>query len=216
MKKVFSYNADINKTAYLNWRTNEHEPIHNMNVLAQGYMLGATVMIDDCLENNIVDCRADAMIFPILFSFNQAIELYLKSLYWSINILLGYKSGYKENHDIRGIWLTVKQKVFEFGFNVEGASEEGFTNMTKTLESYIYELTDKIKINNDVNTAFHNIDFSRYPLNNRKEKHFYVTEYDNVVVDLENFLSVVKEVYDTLDRLASFYYQLVVDSWQSE
>lgn len=53
MKKVFGYNADINKTAYLNWRTNEYEPIHNMNVLAQGYMLGATAMIDDCFEKNI-------------------------------------------------------------------------------------------------------------------------------------------------------------------
>lgn len=216
MKNVFSYNEDINKTAYLNWRTNEHEPIHNMNVLAKGYMLGAEEMIRNCLEYNRIDKRADAMIFPILFSFNQAIELYLKSLYWSLNILLGYKSAYKENHDIRGIWLTVKKKVFEFGFDIEGASEESFNNMTKPLEAYINELTDKININNDINTAFYNIDFSRYPLNNRKEKHFYIAEYNNEVVDLEYFLAVVEEVYASLDALTGFYYQLVVDSWQSE
>lgn len=36
MKDVFSYNSDTNKTAYLNWRTNLYEPIHNMLVLANG------------------------------------------------------------------------------------------------------------------------------------------------------------------------------------
>lgn len=29
MKKIFSYNVDIDKTAYMNWRTRPHQPIHS-------------------------------------------------------------------------------------------------------------------------------------------------------------------------------------------
>ena len=38
MKKIFSYNEDINKNAYLNWRISKYEPINNMQILANGYM----------------------------------------------------------------------------------------------------------------------------------------------------------------------------------
>lgn len=107
MKEIFTYNIDIDKTAYLNWRTEIHEPIHNMNVLADGYLQSALILARQCLEDNC-DKKADILIFPMLFSVNQAIELYVKSICWSVNILLGYKSSYKENHDIRGIWLTAK------------------------------------------------------------------------------------------------------------
>lgn len=89
-------------------------------------------------------------------------------------------------------------------------------SMTKTLERYVNELTDKINIDNDINKAFYNMDFSRYPLNNRNAKHFYVAECNNEVVDLENLLSVVEEIHVNLDAIAGFYYQLVVDRWQSE
>ena len=29
MEKIFSYNVDIDKTAYMNWRTRPHQPIHS-------------------------------------------------------------------------------------------------------------------------------------------------------------------------------------------
>ena len=45
MKKIFSSNADINKTAYLNWRTDKHEPIHNFQVLANGYLKAAIDLV---------------------------------------------------------------------------------------------------------------------------------------------------------------------------
>lgn len=211
MKKIFSYNADINKTAYMNWRTNFHEPIQNMNVLANGYFESAILLAKECLNDN-GDKKADILIFPMLFSVNHAIELYEKSICWSLNILLGYTSTYNKNHDIRGIWYTTKNKIKEYGFGY-GREEKDFIEMTIDLEAYLNELSNIIK-EDDINTAYHNIDFSRYPVNNCNEYHFYLRKYDNVVVDLENFVERFTRIHNNLRLLAGYYYGLVVDSWQ--
>nr|WP_317378222.1 hypothetical protein [uncultured Faecalimonas sp.] len=211
MKDIFSYNADINKTAYMNWRTNQHEPIHNMNVIADGYFESAILLAKDCLNDNW-DNKADILIFPMLFSVNHAIELYEKSICWSLNILLGYNSKFNPNHDIRGIWLTAKEKIKEYGFGY-GHEEADFNKMIKKLESYLDELFKTI-MNENINKAYYNIDFSRYPMNNHEEYHFYLKTYDNVVVDLENFISVFEKIRKNLNLLANYYYELVVESWQ--
>ncbi|TCS80325.1 hypothetical protein EDD59_106151 [Muricomes intestini] len=212
MKKIFSYNADINKNAYMNWRTNNHEPIHNMNVIAEGYFESAILLAECCLKDNS-DKKADGIIFPMLFSINHGIELYEKSICWSLNILLGNNSSFKENHDIRGIWLTTKQKIKKFGFGI-GHEESEFNNMIMNLESYLDELSKTI-MGDDINKAYYNIDFSRYPMNNHKEYHFYLKTYENVVVDLENFVLVFKDIKDCLSCLSGYYYGLVFESWQT-
>ena len=212
MKKIFSYNVDIDKSAYMNWRTNNHEPIHNMNVIANGYFESSILLAECCLNNNS-DKKADAIIFPMIFSVNHAIELYEKSICWSLNILLGYKASFKDNHDIRGIWFTTKQKIKEFGFGI-GHEEIEFNNMIKKLESYLDELSKAIK-NDDINNAYHNIDFSRYPINNHNEEHFYLKTCKNVV-DLENFIVIFRDINECLSRLAGYYYDLVVESWQKQ
>jgi hypothetical protein len=38
VKEVFSYNVDIHKNAYMNWRTDKHEHINNMIIIANGFM----------------------------------------------------------------------------------------------------------------------------------------------------------------------------------
>ena len=211
MKKIFSYNTDIKKNAYLNWRTEKHEPIHNLNTLADEYFQNAIFSIKECLNDNW-DCKADSLIFPILFSINHAIELYEKALMWSINILLGYNSTYTENHDIRGIWYTVKQKIKEFGFSY-GREKSSFENMIIPLEKYLSEIYQNIMTDN-LSEAYYNIDFSRYPTNINLENHFYINKCENVVIDLENLLEVVLALNDCLSRLSSTYYDLVVCSWQ--
>ena len=213
MNKVFSYNSDVSKNAYMNWRTDKHQPIHNINTLAQGYFESATLSINDCLNDNS-DRKADGLIFPILFSINHAIELYEKSICWSLNILLGYKSTYKDNHDIRGIWYTVKSKIREFGFGY-GREEKVFLEMIVPLEKYLDEIYQNI-MTDDFNAAFYNIDFSRYPINNRLDSHFYINQYDNVVVDLENLLEWCEVINDCLSRLADTYYDLVLSKWEME
>lgn len=213
MKDIFSYNADINKNAYMNWRTNQHQPIQNINVMAEGYFQSAILLANQCLFDNS-DKKADAIIFPILFVTNHAIELYEKSICWSLNILLGHNSKFKENHDIRGNWLTAKNKIIEFGFDI-GREKVEFEKMIVPLEAYVNQISTKI-MDDNINTAYYNIDFSRYPLNNRNKYHFYLKTYDNVVVDLENFIYIVENIKNCLESLADYYYGLVVDSWQNE
>lgn len=211
MKNVFSSNADVNKNAYMNWRTSNHEPIQNMNVLADGYFQSAISLAEKCLSDNW-NKEADVLIFPMLFSVNHGIELYEKSICWSLNLLLGCKSAFKQNHDIRGIWYSTKEKIKEFGFDV-GREESEFNKMIIGLECYLAELSEIIKKDNNINQAYHNIDFSRYPINNRKEYHFYLNRYDNVVVDLENFITVFEDIHKCLSSLADYYYGLVAEQW---
>jgi hypothetical protein len=87
--------------------------------------------------------------------------------------------------------------------------------MIVCLEFYLDELSHTIK-ENDVNNAYHNIDFSRYPINNRNEYHFYLNKYNNVVVDLENFVEIFADIHKNLRSLAMYYYGLVVENWQDK
>lgn len=58
------------------------------------------------------------------------------------------------------------------------------------------------------------MDFSRYPLSNDYENHFYVNEIGNVEVDLENFISRFELVYTKLENLSAFLYdQELNEEW---
>ena len=78
-KELFSYNIDIDKNAYLNWRTDRHDNAHNLYVLASDYADGAITLIDCILVDNR-DKKADALIMPIMYSIDQSIELFLKAI----------------------------------------------------------------------------------------------------------------------------------------
>ena len=52
MKKIFDYNVNINKTAYMNWRTDSTSPIMNMNIIASAYFDSALTLLNSCLEAN--------------------------------------------------------------------------------------------------------------------------------------------------------------------
>ena len=197
----------------MNWRTDKHQPIHNLNALAEGYFDSAVLSIKACLADNS-EHKADGLIFPILFSINHAIELYEKSICWSLNVLLGYKSQFPDNHFIREIWYTVKQKIKEFGFDY-GRDEADFFKMILPLEKYLDEIYRNIMTDN-LNDARYNIDFSRFPSNRNLRNHFYVNQYDNVVVDLENLLEWCAALNDCLSSLAETYYDLVLKKWDEQ
>ena len=59
-KNVFSYNADINKTAYMNWRMEVFSAEHNLQVMGNGFFLAAECLLQNALENN-QDKRADTL-----------------------------------------------------------------------------------------------------------------------------------------------------------
>jgi len=205
-KKIFSDNEDINKTAFLNWRTSKREDIGNMLALAEGFLDSAIQLAKDCLNNND-DKKADILIFPILTNANHGIELYLKSLMWTLNILIKHELKIEGSHNIKQMYQTVEAKIKSYK-DTKWVSH--FREQNLNLTEYIDELFTLTSITEKKE----NMDFSRYPLTNKYENHFYIDRLDNVKIDLENFVERFERIKETLDESASyFFYQELKGEW---
>ena len=200
MKDIFSYNRDIDRTAYMNWRTKKHSPIHNMIIMADGFMESAIILAEDALNNNI-DKRADITIFPMLFNANHGIELYLKAIAWTLNILMESEYKVEGNHNIKQILNTVKSKVLKF--ESEQEKKARFFQLIDNLEGYVSELSEKIELAETKKKD--NMDFSRYPFTNNYISHFYISTFDNVPIDLENFIIRFRDIKKNLNLIACHY-----------
>src|SRR5688572_19561245 len=106
MKDIFSYNKDIEKNAYMNWRTQRFDHIHNMIVIAEGFSISALLLVKEILKDNR-DKKADNLIFPILFNANHSIEVYLKAICWTQNQLLDKNDTFDGNHNLQGLFKKV-------------------------------------------------------------------------------------------------------------
>jgi hypothetical protein len=201
MKDIFSYNSDVDKNAYMNWRIDRHNNINNMITIADGYMKASILLAKQSIADND-DKKADILIFPILFDANHAIELYLKAINWSLNILLDNGKKNEGNHDIQQIFSNVCSRVNEF--EKEKEKRKQFKDLTSDLRNYIDELYSEIK-KSSVKTNKDNMDFSRYPFVKGYINHFYIEEFDNVVVDLESFITRFEEIGRNLDSIAKHY-----------
>lgn len=199
MKEIFSGNVDINKTAYLNWRTHHHSHIENMIVISDGFMKSGIMLAEEVLRDN-KDKKADIVIFPILYNVNHSIELYLKAITWELNILLQNDDKIEGQHNIKQILSIVISKYSSFQKNPEKRRE--FKDQFKNIEEYIEELFSLIS-NNQFKKD--NMDFARYPFSKKYVNHFYIEEMNNVTVDLENFVNRFKDIHDTLDRLSRWF-----------
>lgn len=207
MGKIFKDNASIERTAYMNWRTRQDQPIYDMLIIADGYMKAAIMLGKNCLEDNR-DKKADIVVFPMLFSANHAIELYLKAINWSLNILLNKNEIFCGGHDIRQIWNIVKKRISEF--EIDKNKRKQFKDKTKKLEDYISELYEKIDKEHNAHVKIKNMDFSRYPLNSDNEEHFYIENKKNEVVDLEMFVEIFEKIYYNLSCLAKHYEEIAM------
>ena len=201
MKDIFSCNVDINKTAYMNWRTDKHDYIKNIITVADGFMESSLISAKEVVNYNYGK-RADVVIFPILFNANHAIELYLKAIIWTLNVLLKKDRKIEGNHNINQMFNTVKSRVMEFETDKERKSQ--FKKLTQNLSCYLDELNIKINDKTSKNGQ-DNMDFARYPFDNKYINHFYVDTYDNVTVDLENFINRFTEIGDNLSSIANHY-----------
>lgn len=201
MKDIFSYNSDVDKNAYMNWRVDKHNNIINMITIADGYMQASILLAKQSVVDND-DKKADILIFPILFNANHAIELYLKAINWSLNILLDNGKKNEGNHDIQQILSTVCSKVNEFEKDAERRKQ--FKKLTNDLRNYIDELYSEIKKSSGKRSK-DNMDFSRYPFAKGYINHFYIEEFDNVVVDLENFITRFEEIGRNLSNISRHY-----------
>ncbi|UNK19359.1 hypothetical protein MNQ98_04815 [Paenibacillus sp. N3/727] len=202
MKDIFSYNADINKNAYMNWRTRRFDHIHNMHVIAEGFMNSAISLAETCLKDNH-DKKADMLIFPILFNLNHGIEVYLKVICWNLNQLLNKTETFESSHNLKNLIAETKKLTVEFD-NITEALQWSFQ-----LEKYIDELYTKIETVKDNGKKVYDITFTRYSLTRDLEPQFYITEFNNIVIDLENFVQFFNDVYKDLDNMSSYLLALL-------
>lgn len=200
-QNIFSYNSDVDKNAYLNWRTEKHNLILNMITVAKGFMDSALINAEAIIEDNN-DKKADILIFPILFNVNHAIELYLKAITWELNILLNNNKEIEGQHDIKQIFSVVKSRVNEY--ETEKLRRRQFNDFVNDLDEYIHELFSHID-SGKIGNKKDNMDFSRYPFNQKYVNHFYIDKIDNVVIDVENLIERFEGIGNSLHRIAIHY-----------
>ena len=198
-KSIFSYNSDINKNAYLNWRTEVGNQTYNLYVLGDSFADAACLMMDAILQNN-TDKKADSLIMPIFHSIDQSIELYMKAIIRLIEILEGSKPTNQTSHDIEMMKNSMLSSIKKHKIKTKGLEKA-----LKPVTDYISELYEKIKIINEKGKPEIKIDFARYPIDTEGKPHFYIAALENVVVDIEN----LKERYSKVrDSLCGIYYML--------
>ena len=208
MKDIFSYNIEIEKNAYLNWRTSHYDQIYNMIVIADGFMSSSILLAEAALNDN-QDKKADSIVYPMLFNANHAIELYLKATIWTLNILLKKNQKIEGQHDIQQIFQVLIKRIDEF--ETDKRNRKQAHNLMEGAKIYINELFDKIA-DQSGNRKKDNMDFSRYPFKQNYLPHFYITEFDNVVIDLENFMIRFKEIGKNLNLIATYYLYDVLEA----
>lgn len=193
-KKVFSYNADFRKTAYMNWRMKEHAKELNLKEIGRGFFLAAEYLLQNALENNY-DRRANSLIFPILYSLDQGIEVYLKAIIRNIELLLSGEANNYTTHNILQLFRDMKALVKKKEVKTAGLDAH-FSSLSK----YIGELASNIA------DAKGNpkMDFARYPYDSEGTPYFYISS-ENIPVDMEYLLEQVPKIRESLDSLYTMY-----------
>lgn len=199
MNSVFSYNIDITRNAYLNWRTDRHDQAHNLYVLASAYGDGAITLINTILEDNR-DKKADALIMPIMYCIDQSIEVYLKAIIRTIESLTESSTSVYKTHDIKELLSIMIAQIKK-----KETKTKGLQKHVLPLTKFIDELYSKIQTTDEDGKESLGIDFARYPIKADGTPHFYVTADENVVIDVENLCSRFIEIRDCLDSLYLMY-----------
>jgi hypothetical protein len=176
----------------------KHEQILNLFNMAEGFLQSSLQLASVCLRDND-DKKSDILIFPILANANHGVELYLKGFIWALNQLNQLEVRIEGRHNIKQIFQTVRSKVRDFKGS-EGVTH--FDSEMTELSSYLTELFSKIKATpkND------KMDFTRYPFGRDKENHFYVEEFKNEEVDLENFIHRFEMIREKLECYGDYLY----------
>lgn len=186
---IFSYNADIKKTAYMNWRTDKHNTDVNFAVIADGYFIAAQTLTEKYIENNIGK-DADSVIYPILFNTIHGTELYLKAMYIRLAYLLKKDQKFAGGHNIKSLFGMVYSLVEEIKNDNNKFYE--YKRIMNPLEDFIDEVYSKTE----------HMDFSRYSVDNRnKENYFYIDTIENEVVNLPKLLEAIKKISSSLQQV---------------
>lgn len=194
-KPIFSNNADISKNAYMNWQISSYNMVNNLIVLENGFEDAAKQMMQSILTDNQLK-QADVLIFPIMYSIDQSIELYLKAIIYNLEQLETGKLNNYKTHDIRSLFGTMTALIKK-----QERTTKGLQAYLKPIEEYIDELYSHI-VNSKGKIQ---MDFARYPFDTNRNPHFYACTMENVVVDIENLLSRYSKIVDCLEGLYCMY-----------
>ena len=207
MKPIInSYNSDINKNAYMNWRTSYRNQVDNLCVLADGYYEAAKLIADNVLEDNSSK-RADALVYPMIFDLDQCIELYLKAIQWMLNTLLGNIDRFEGGHNLIGLYGTMIKLLDDFDkkYPESKGNRKDFNTMMSGVKSYIDELKTVVPQDD-----WRTMDFPRYPIMSDKvTDHFYIADKDNVTIDVAYFRQRIEDIHDALELLTLHFGQMI-------
>lgn len=190
LETIFQYNADIDKTAYLNWRTGfAHTSRRQFVVMGEAFFATAYNLIQQCVLDN-KDKKADSWIFPIMFNVVHGIEVYLKAINTALSVVLNKERGVAEGgHDLKALCGTARNLIIEYKTQHKNTTTEQMFQAIKVVEKFIANIYEKTS----------DMTFVRYPLTKDKEGHFYIDTFENEVVNLEIFLEQIVYVYKMLD-----------------
>lgn len=187
---IFQYNSDIDKTAYLNWRTGfARTSRRQFVVIGEAFFSTAYNLIQQCLLDNS-DKKADPWIFPIMFDIVHGIEVYLKAINAALSVVLNKERGVAEGgHDLKALCGAARNLIIEYKNQHKNTTTEQMFQAIKIVDKFIVNIYQKTD----------DMTFARYPLAKNKQGHFYIDTFENEVIDLEILLEQIVYVYKMLD-----------------
>lgn len=194
MDSIFQYNQNVEKTAYLNWRSNKYtNQRRQLVVMGDNFFSSAYNLLQQCINDN-GDKKADSWIFPIMFNIVHGIEIYLKAINVILNIVLNEQNQVIQGgHDIKQLCQTSKSLILKYKNRNKNETTDQMWTAIKVIENFIENIYKKT---NDMT-------FARYPMDKNKNGHFYIQTLDNSVIDMELLEKQMVIVYKMLE----FIYQ---------
>ena len=194
MDSIFQYNQNVEKTAYLNWRSNKYtNQRRQLVVMGDNFFSSAYNLLQQCINDN-GDKKADSWIFPIMFNIVHGIEIYLKAINVILNIVLNEQNqAIQGGHNIKQLCQTSKNLILKYKNKSKNETTDQMWTAIKVIENFI----ENIFIKTDDMT------FARYPMDKNKNGHFYIQALDNSVIDMELLEKQMVIVYKMLE----FIYQ---------
>ena len=194
MDSIFQYNQNVEKTAYLNWRSNKYtNQRRQLVVMGDNFFSSAYNLLQQCINDN-GDKKADSWIFPIMFNIVHGIEIYLKAINVILNIVLNEQNqAIQGGHNIKQLCQTSKNLILKYKKKSKNETTDQMWTAIKVIENFI----ENIYIKTDDMT------FARYPMDKNKNGHFYIQALDNSVIDMELLEKQMVIVYKMLE----FIYQ---------
>lgn len=161
MDSIFQYNQNVEKTAYLNWRSNKYtNQRRQLVVMGDNFFSSAYNLLQQCINDN-GDKKADSWIFPIMFNIVHGIEIYLKAINVILNIVLN-----EQNQAIQGVKL-LESNQFRWGTNepIIFTDNDCGELALRVCGAYHYKICDPVRVLTDYINADDNFSIPDYTKN---------------------------------------------------